>query len=381
MRRAIPCTVLAAALSGGVARAQDVVPADWAQRADAAQRALVQCFWNADTDLFGPRHPTVTGEARDAQPFDYWWQAHAIDALVDGFERTGDRDQLARAARLWAGVVRRNGGVTNDYYDDMLWMALALQRLHVHTHDDALARDVDTLWRDVRAGWNDRQGGGIAWRKTQRDYKNTPANAPAVVLAVRLSRARTDAAERAQDLAFAERVYAWHTATLVDPATGFVWDGVNRTGDGRVDVDWAFTYNQGTRIGAAVELHRATGEQRFLDDAGRTFRATLDRLVDEHGVLRERGRGDGGLFKGILIRYVGELIRLDPAAPAGERAVVARQAEAVWAQLDPRAQAGAAPLLFAADWRERASTSTELSAQLSGVMLFEQMARIERSGR
>ena len=232
-------------------------------------------------------------------------------------------------------------------------------------------RDVRALWRDVKAGWNEQQGGGIAWCKTQLDYKNTPANAPAVILGARLYRAFGDKA----DLQFAERVYAWLDATLVDPATGFVWDGKNRNGDGRTDKTWAFTYNQGVRIGAAVELFRATNDPRYLQDATKTFEATIARLTDARGVLKEHGKGDGGLFKGILMRYLGELIRLDPAANAKVSEFVRRQAESAWSHLEPDAEK-ASPLLFGADWSKAATTPVQLGVQLSGVMLFEQMARL-----
>lgn len=361
---------LAGALLGTFGPCQEAPPgpaaAPWAERAEAAQQALVQRFWNDEAALFEMASP----HADDDKPFQYWWQAHAIDALVDGFERSGRREYLERATRLWAGVQRRIGGVTNEYYDDMLWMALALQRLQAHTGSPALRDDVQTLWQDVQKGWNDAQGGGIAWRKTQLDYKNTPANAPAVVLAARLSLAGGDG----DDLAFGKRVYAWLTANLVDPETGFAWDGKNRKGDGATDKDWAFTYNQGVCIGAADALFAATGDARFRRDGDRTFAAAVKRLTDARGVLKEAGKGDGGLFKGILVRYVGDRVHRDPAHAVAERAFLVRQAEAAWTGI-AAAQHAAAPVLFGPVWGEPAPARVELSAQLSGVFLCEQMAR------
>lgn len=342
----------------------------WARRAEAAQQALAEHFYNARTGLCELACPADPREQR----WHYWWQAQAIDVFVDGFERSGDRACLDRAAAVWAAVERRNGGITNDYFDDMLWMALALHRLQAHTKDAGQRGDVQTLWREVQRGWNEQQGGGIAWRRSQRDYKNTPANAPAVILGVRLHRAYGKAA----DLAFAQRVHAWLDATLVDPDTGFVWDGVNRNGDGRTDKDWAFTYNQGVRIGAAVELFASTREPRHLQSAVRTFDAAVARLTDEHGVLRERGKGDAGLFKGIFVRYLGALVATDPAAHAKVAAFLRRQADSVWAQLAPAGKP-TEPLLFPAVWNRPAVGAVELSAQLSGIMLFEQMAKLERA--
>jgi len=50
---------------------------------------------------------------------------------------------------------------------------------------------------------------------------------------------------------------------MVDPATGFVWDGKNRTGDGHIDKDWEFTYCQGVFIGAGVELYGSRATRRI----------------------------------------------------------------------------------------------------------------------
>ncbi len=367
MSRRIP-TLAVATLLAGLPAQEAVADLDWSARAAAAQDALVTCFWNPDSRLFRTAHPADPS----AKHWHYWWQAHAIDALVDGYERSRDESYLTRARDLWQGVQERNSAVTNDYYDDMLWMALALQRLRAHGADEQLARDVRTLWNDVHNGWNDAQGGGIAWRKQQLDYKNAPANAPAVILGARLFRADGNDA----DLEFAQQVHDWMDAHLVDSKTGFVWDGMNRQGDGRIDRGWAFTYNQGLWIGANVELFRATGEDRYLEAARRTFAATRQRLANDDGVLTEHGGGDGALFKGVLVRYLGKLAAADPESRDAVRAFLLAQAESLW-KLRERA-AGDSPALLSRDWRQPSRGPTELSAQLSGVMLLEQVTRLGR---
>lgn len=336
----------------------------WGDRAEAAQASLRENYWNSRTRIYNIAFPADRGTTT----FHYWWQAHAIDVLVDGFERTGNHVYLDQAVEAWKGVRRRNHGVTIDYYDDMEWMALALLRVYSHTGDESLKADVLTLWNDIKTGWNDEQGGGIAWRRSQLDYKNTPANAPAAILAVRLYQAFGDR----DDLQWGRKIYSWLDAHLVDPETGFVWDGVNRRGDGRIDRSWTFTYNQGVRIGAAIELYRATDEKQYLADAEKTFGATLARFTSKAGVLRERGGGDKGLFKGILIRYVGELAMLDPPTHPEAAAFIQRQAESMWA----RVQGDEQPL-FPSDWTGAVQKPLDLSVQLSAVMLLEQMARLK----
>lgn len=94
-----------------------------------------------------------------------------------------------------------------------------------------------------------------------------------------------------------------------------VYDNIDsRTGE--IQTNWIFTYNQGTFIEAAVELHKILGEKSYLNDAMLAADHTTSTLVN-NSVLKSEGEGDGGLFKGIFIRYFTDLIqqeRLDAAA-------------------------------------------------------------------
>ena len=88
---------------------------------------------------------------------------------------------------MYQGILDRNGGVwPNDFYDDMEWLALAWLRAYNATGEEKYKEAALVLWEDIKTGWNEEQGGGIAWRKPQLNYKDTPANAPAVILAARL---------------------------------------------------------------------------------------------------------------------------------------------------------------------------------------------------
>jgi predicted alpha-1,6-mannanase (GH76 family) len=139
----------------------------------------------------------------------------------------------------------------------MIWNGWRLSTLRAYeaTNDPDYLAAAGTLWTDIKTGVNDNQGGGIAWRKSQLDYKNTPANAPAIIFAARLYRLQKNEA----DLTLAKELYTWLKATLVDPSSGIVWDGINGNHDGQISKN-KFTYNQGTFIGAALELYNATGD-------------------------------------------------------------------------------------------------------------------------
>ena len=212
--------------------------------------------WNASGTLGRGLYRVSPGRRLLPTPqWHYWWQAHALDAAVDAVARAPDQATRDRVDAHVAGVLRRNGGhIPNDYYDDMAWMALALLRA-----DEVVGvptgRLVSDLWAEIRGGW-DGAHGGVVWRRDDT-YTNTPANAPSAILAARLHRRHGAAG----DLAWARRIADWQQATLVDPDTGIVWDGIHPGTDPGPSRE-LYTYNQGTVVGAEVELFLSTGDTR-----------------------------------------------------------------------------------------------------------------------
>lgn len=344
----------------------------WVETADSLQEATYQTFISGDGKYFVQNNAGNTG-------FNYWWNAHALDVLVDGYLRTDNATYRQRMENLLAGIKAKNGGAfPNDYYDDMGWLALSSLRAYDAT-DNATFHDAATLlWDDIKGGWNTNQGGGIAWRKSQLDYKNTPANGPAVILAARLYRLDHDA----EDLTWATDIYDWLKSTLVDPTTGLVWDGVNREGNGQIDKNWKFTYNQGLFIGAALELYKTTGELGYLNDAVKTADFVLNDIdLSPGGVLKGEGKGDAGLFKGILVRYLSLLVQ-ESGLPAAKRTAYQQflrfNAETLYSKgiLRPA-------MLIDASWTQKPAqgAAIDCTTQLSGLMLAEIAADLEAKGR
>jgi predicted alpha-1,6-mannanase (GH76 family) len=356
---------------------------EWSDRADIAQRSLDHYFGTEWPQFLENSHPAGTGVP---ETFNYWWLAHVIDARLDAFERTGDAVWRDQAEEGYRNIVERNGGqLFNDYFDDMLWFALAILRLHEATGRESYLDDAVAIWDHVIAeGWNDAGGASLAWRKQQLEYKNTPANGPLVILSLRLERTVPDAGGR-DFRGYATTALSWLEANLVGE-DGFVEDGINREGDGRVDTQWRFTYNQGLYIGAAVELARSAGQSGphddgSLDRAVRTARTAIAELSDG-SVFRDEGEGgDEGLFKGVFYRYVGELAR---ELAAGSR----EEDRAALGEFDGFVRRGTDRLWETAfdgewlrpanDWSVSSDESIPYSTQLSAIMAIEQRAAIER---
>ncbi len=337
----------------------------WIGRAEMSQEALDSCFWNDGTNLYN----TVWPEDDKEEEYHYWWQAHALDNLVDAYRRTQKGIYTQRINQQYIGILKVNSGrIINNFYDDMEWMALALLRAYHSTGDEEFKEAVFTLWEDIKKGWNDCCGGGIAWRKEQLDYKNTPANAPAAILAARLYRNF----KNPDDRIWAEKIYEWMKKNLVDPVTGFVWDGINREGDGNIDKDWEFTYCQGVFLGAAVELFRVSGDKKYLQEAYHTAETACQHFSSPAGILRAEGDGDGGLFKGIFVRYLGQLIEEIPSRDFLN--FLSDNASSLWVSRNRDKN------LFGQSWDKKTDDKISLSVHLSGIMLMEQMAFMEQKG-
>lgn len=337
---------------------------DWGKRADRLQTELISAYWD---DKHGIMRQELGKEINRDHPLIYWWHAHVIDVLIDGYERDKAKGSyIERIDTVLDSVIRLNGNtILNDYYDDMEWMALALLRLYDVTGQKRYLELVRELWSDIKGAWNDICGGGLAWRKFQLDYKNTPANAPAAILAARLYQRFSDP----EDLWWAIRIYNWNTEHLVDPLTGFVWDGINRLGDGMIDLDWKYTYCQGVYIGAALELYRITREKSFLDAAIRTAICS-HRVFTTSGdqILGDEGADDCGLFKGIYVRYLYDLYT-ETNDQDWIKGFLYENAASLWDTA--RDEQG----IISRSWKACGTGKSQLCAQLSGVMLMEMVAR------
>lgn len=309
----------------------------------------------------------------------YWWQAHLLDCLVDAALREVRTNpggsggelppSLALAQRHLRGIRLRNfGRFPNMFFDDMAWLALASARTEELAQElrgqglPPSGEAVRTLTRRLEAGQDDR--GGMFWN-TRRRYKNTATTGPAALFF-----ARTGDTERAQSLV------DWLYANLFDGESGLFLDGIHLEPHGATRLDRAvWAYNQGPILGALLRLGG-----RNLGPAKDLVHAIEEGLTDGGGLLKAHGDGDGGLFMGILARYL-TLAAQDPRLPEQTRSTARRlvlsTAEALWQGRDPHR------LVFSAHPAEPASSSyppgsrVELCTQLQAWMLLEGAAKLE----
>jgi predicted alpha-1,6-mannanase (GH76 family) len=206
----------------------------------------------------------------------------------------------------------------------------------------------------------------MAWRKNQLDYKNTPANAPAAILAFRLY----ERFGKEDDFAWGKKIFEWNRDNLMVPNSFYVWDGMNRTGDGTIDYNWAFTYNQGVMIGAAVEYYRITGDKAQLELAINIAYESKRRFGDPNGgVFPYEGKDDCGLFRGIFFRYLAELIKEAPEET--------ELYDMLFANAGSIAEKGMSDTgVIGGYWDQKPGETVDLAQHLSGVMVLEMAAQM-----
>ena len=340
----------------------------WAATADSMQAATYNTFLSTEG--------TFKQDNAGNNNFNYWWNAHMLDVLVDGYLRTEDDAYISQMKALVNGIKVRNGGqYQNVFNDDMEWLGIACIRAYEATNDEFYLTLAKELWNEIKKGWSDIHGGGIQWKTDTPDSKNACSNAPGAILALGLYRLE----KNPEDLQWAKDIYAWQKETLVDPATGLVWDNINmENGEPVIKKEWIFTYNVGTYIGAANELYAATNEATYLNDAIKTATSTMtSQEVTSEGILKSENQGDGGLFKGILIRYFTDLIQ-NPDLSEGDREKFIEffkfNAQTFYNNGISRPSMMSSP-----DWKNQPGATTDLSTQLSGVMLIEAAATLDEA--
>jgi predicted alpha-1,6-mannanase (GH76 family) len=343
----------------------------WAKTADSLQLSTYNNYLGSN----GTFVQNNTGNST----FHYWPNAHVLDVLVDGYLRTGDENYKTRMKALVQGIKVKNGNTYNNVFnDDMLWLANSSLRAFDATKDQEYKDVADYLWGRIKLSWSDVFGGGITWKQDTPKQKNAVSNGPATILAMRLY----EIDKKPEDLEWAKKIYAWQKNNLVDPVTGIVWDNISEVNGAVVtNKDWVFTYNMGTWIGSGLRLYKATNDQTYLDDAlkcGRTV-MTSPKLVSE-GLLKDEGQGDGGLFKGILVRYFIELTQ-QPTINSTDKEKFTEfmkfNAETFYKKGIFR------PSMFSGNnWKvaPAAGANTDLTTQLSGVMLIEAAAKLDKDG-
>lgn len=352
---------------------------DWDAAADSAVNVLVDRFMDKNTGTFWTISDNVDPEL---STFNYWPQAHAMDVIVDAYLRIKDSDperagQYGKYMASWHKN-RANNYNGPDYYnaytDDMEWIVLTLLRMYeatgVQEYFD-FARDTYDKWIITR--WtDDENGGGIRWSLDAGNSKNACSNGPAAICAMRLYGFTSE--QKYMDDAV--KIYGWLSENLYNPSTGMVADNM---AEGKVN-GGALSYNQGTFMGAAHLLYKATKDSRYLAEAMKAARHQMDSRSTD-GIMNaeaDKANSDNALFKGIFIRYATLMVNdtvFDFRFREELKRYISQNAITCWS--DGIDKSEGSDMFFNYDWRSPyTGENGYLNPQVSATTLIEAMTRL-----
>ncbi|MCX6904161.1 MAG: hypothetical protein NTW03_11940, partial [Verrucomicrobia bacterium] len=212
-----------------------------------------------------------------------WWTgAEEVEMAEDAYDNIPASDRRTIVSNACSQFVSHNGNnwLGNDYNDDISWAVIALARGYLITGSttfrDIAKSNFDAMYS---RGWDTNfMGGGLWWRNSDKQSKNACVEGPGAIGACYLY------------LIYGDRSYLYNT--------------------------WASTYNQGTFIGAASFLYRATGLPFYYQDAILAGKYTQNSMSSA-GILPEYGSGsDLSGFNGIFARWMARFARDQNLWPA-----------------------------------------------------------------
>jgi predicted alpha-1,6-mannanase (GH76 family) len=256
-------------------------------------------------------------ESTEGGKASFWMRAELMEMVLDACERTKKPEQLEMFAKLFRGLVAEHGAnwSRNPFNDDIMWMVIACTRAHLLTRDPDYLKAATTNF-DLcygRAASPDL-GGGLWW-KTDNRSKNACVNGPGAIAAFLLGKATGDPAYTAK----AKELFLWERGHLFDEMTGRVFDNINVSGRASRR---AFTYNQGTFVGAADLLGQT-------DDARLAATFTMNELCRDGYLPASGEKGDGGGFNGIAVRWIARFMN-EHKEQARFEPWLQKNAEAAW---------------------------------------------------
>ena len=250
-----------------------------------------------------------------------WWTgAEEIEMAEDAYDNSPTAARQTIVSNACNGFISANGSSWfnsaashyNEYNDDISWAVIAFARGYLITGNTTFLNVAKNNWDGMynRAWDTNFMGGGLWWRQSDKASKNACVEGPGTIGACLLYNIYGDT----NYLNKAQAIYAWNRRVLFNTTSGAVSDSIGTNG---VFNTWASAYNQGTFIGAANFLYRATGLPYYYQDAILTAKYTQNSM-SSGGILPQYGGTDSDLYglDGIFARWMARFAKDQNLWPA-----------------------------------------------------------------
>jgi hypothetical protein len=239
-----------------------------ARNARDAYDALVEAMGSGGENGFSETSRGGKGTA--------WPTGQAAAAALDLALTQGNRklakealEALERFERKDGSYDARHGKAGDRFYDDNAWIGLDLMQAYRMWGDEKYLHKAKDVFRFLQTGF--AENGGVMWKENW-NATHAASTGPTAQLALALH----EATGEQQYLETAKQLQAF-TDTRLRGANGTIADYVTLDGHvyGDDEAEGVFSYNQGTAIGADVQLYRATGDAQYLERAKHTASAAI----------------------------------------------------------------------------------------------------------
>ena len=224
---------------------------------------------------------TALAAAAKVDPTHYEARMRRFAKGMDVYWSPGDN-------KVWGYDVLPGPKQADRYYDDNVWICLAMCEVYEITKEPAYRDRAEATFAFVMSGEDAKLDGGLYWHEQEKRSKNACSNGPAACAALRLYQITRNT----KYLETGKRLYAWMNAHLQD-ADGLYWDNMRL--DGSVEkMKWS--YNTALMLRANCLLFEITKDAKYSDEAERLARAS-----EAHWVKADTGAiADGGAFAHLL---------------------------------------------------------------------------------
>jgi len=235
-----------------------------------------------------------------------WWTgAEEIEMAEDAYDNLPTPARLTIVSNACNQFISHHtsnwisGSGFNNFNDDISWAVIAFARGYLITGSTTFRNVAKSNYDGMFSrAWDTNFTGGGLWWNTDNAYKNAAVNGPAAIAACLLYSIYGDSSY----LSKAQSIYAWERRVLLNTGSGSIADGINS--GATAPSGGALTYNQGTFIGAANLLYRATGLPYYYQDAVLVGKYTQNSMTSG-GILPEYSSGtDLSGFNGIFARWM-----------------------------------------------------------------------------